>query len=82
MSKATAEIRGMDSAELRSKVAELRKEGFELRFHGSAEQVAKTSRHGEIKRAIARILTVLGERDRDGGTAAGSSTASEAGGQQ
>ena len=79
MSKATAEIRGMDTAELHSKLAELRKEGFELRFHGSAEQVAKTSRHGEIKRAIARILTVLGERQRDGGNAA--STAEQAGGQ-
>lgn len=64
MSKAIAEIRGLDSAELRNNLAELRKEQFELRFRAAAEQVAKTSRHSEIRRSIARIMTVLCERDR------------------
>lgn len=66
MKKILAEIRGMDSAELRNNLAELRKEQFELRFRAAAEQVAKTSRHSEIRRSVARIMTVLSERDRAG----------------
>ncbi len=62
--KALEDIRGKDSAELRSDLAELRKEQFSLRFHAAAETVAQTSRHNQIRRSIARILTVLGERDR------------------
>lgn len=66
MKKILAEIRGLDTAELRSNLAELRKEQFELRFRAQAEQVAKTSRHSEIRRSIARIMTVLTERERAG----------------
>lgn len=62
MSKAIAEIRGVDSRELHGKLAELRKEQFNLRFHGSQEQAARTSRHREIRRTIARIMMVLQER--------------------
>lgn len=64
MKKLITEIRGQDTAELKAKLADLRKEKFGLRFHGSAEEVAKTTRHREIRRTIARILMVLGERDR------------------
>lgn len=64
MSKAIGEIRGVDSRELQGQLAELRKEKFTLRFHGATEQAARTSRHREIRRTIARILTVLRERDQ------------------
>lgn len=64
MTKAIGEIRGVDSRELQGRLAELRKEKFTLRFHGATEQVARTSRHLEIRRTIARILTVLRERDQ------------------
>jgi large subunit ribosomal protein L29 len=63
MKKAITEIRGMDTHDLRGKLAELRKEQFDMRFHGAAEQVARTSRHKEIRRTIARIQLVLAERD-------------------
>lgn len=70
MKKAIEEIRGLDSRELRGQLADLRKEQFELRFRG--DQVAKTARHKEIRRTVARILTVLGERERnEAGLAAG-----------
>lgn len=72
MNRAIQEVRGMDSRELRGKLAELRKEQFDLRFHGAAEQVAKTDRHRQIRRTIARIMLVLGERE---GTGAGGATA-------
>jgi large subunit ribosomal protein L29 len=62
MNRAIQEIRGMDSRELQGKLAELRQEQFDLHFHGAAEQVAKTARHRQIRRTIARIMMVLGER--------------------
>jgi large subunit ribosomal protein L29 len=67
MKKAITEIRGDDSAELKAKLNDLRKEQFQLRFRGTAEDVTKTARHREVRRTIARILMVLGERERAGG---------------
>jgi|KBSSwiStaDraftv2_1062776.scaffolds.fasta_scaffold3180739_2 large subunit ribosomal protein L29 len=77
MSKAIAEIRGVDTRELQSRLAELRKEQFNLRFHGATEQAARTSRHREIRREVARILTVVAERNRTA-----SASASQSGGQR
>jgi large subunit ribosomal protein L29 len=59
-----SEIRGKDSRELRLDLQALRKELFELKFKGATEVVAKTARFKQIRRAHARILTVLGERER------------------
>ena len=80
MNKAIEEIRGTDSAELKANLADLRKEQFELRFHGSGEGEAgmNTVRSRIIRRTIARILTVLGDRDRK--QAAEANKAAEAGG--
>jgi ribosomal protein L29 len=63
MKKAITEIRGQDSAELRAKLGDLRKEQFQLRFRGPTE-VARTTRHREIRRTIARIMMVLDERSK------------------
>ena len=69
MNKAIEEIRGQDSAELKVKLTELRKEQFELRFHnsGEAQTGSSTARSREIRRTIARILTIIGDRDRQAG---------------
>jgi large subunit ribosomal protein L29 len=67
MKKAITEIRGDDSAELKAKLNDLRKEQFQLRFRGAAAAAAKTTRNREVRTTIARILTVLGERARTGG---------------
>ena len=58
------EIRGRDTRELKLELQEHRKELFQLHFHGATEAVAKSARFREIRRTVARILTVLGERDR------------------
>lgn len=58
------ELRGSDTRELRIRLQDLRKEVFDLRFRGAAEEVAKTSRFRQIRREIARIMTVIGERQR------------------
>lgn len=63
MNKAIKEIRGQDSAELRAQLADLRKEQFELRFRGTGEGPA-TTRTRVVRRTIARVLMVLGERER------------------
>jgi ribosomal protein L29 len=70
MKKLITEIRGQDTAELKAKLGDLRKEKFGLRFRGSAEEVAKTTRHKEVRRTIARILMVLDERAKAGGSTA------------
>ena len=69
MNKAIQDIRGQDTAELRAKLIDLRKEQFELRFHGAGDGAA-TGRSRAIRRTIARILTVLGQREVAGEAAA------------
>ncbi|MEC7725375.1 MAG: 50S ribosomal protein L29 [Planctomycetota bacterium] len=71
MNKAIDDIRGQDSAELNVKLAELRKEQFELRFSGSGNEGQATGRARAIRRTIARILTVLGDRERQEASKAG-----------
>lgn len=68
MNKVIQEIRGTDTLELKAKLSDLHKEQFQLRFRGSNEQAARPSRAREIRRTIARILMVLGERERGAAT--------------
>lgn len=63
MNKASKAIRGNSTGDLTTQLADLRKEQWQLRFKG-AEQGARPSRRGEVRRTIARILTILGERKR------------------
>ena len=71
MNKAIDEIRGHDSNERKVKLSELRKEQFELRFSGSGNEGQATGRARTIRRTIARILTVLGDRERQEANKAG-----------
>jgi large subunit ribosomal protein L29 len=48
--------------QLRQKVAELRKEQFNLRFQRASGQLEKTDRVRAVRRDIARIKTVLGAK--------------------
>ncbi len=86
MKNAMTEIRGLDTADLQGRLSELRKEQFELRFRGSDEAAAMNNRNREIRRTIARILTVIGERERAAGSTKSGTTkngaAASDGGQQ
>ena len=62
MKKAITDIRGQDTKELQAKLNELRKEQWQLRFRGADEGAAMTTKNRDIRRTIARILTVIGER--------------------
>ena len=56
------EVRDMSSDELKDKLLQLKKEQFNLRFQKASGQLEKTSRVGEVRRDIARIKTILGEK--------------------
>ena len=58
-----SEMRGKDSRELRLDLQGLQKELFGMRFRAASEEVAKTARFRDIRRTIARINTVLRERE-------------------
>ena len=59
----TSEIRGKDSRELKLEMQSMRKELFELRFRAAAEEIANTARFQQLKKGIARLATVLRERE-------------------
>ncbi len=61
--KAT-EVRDMTSDELKDKLLQLKKEQFNLRFQKASGQLEKTARVSEVRRDIARIKTILGEKSR------------------
>ena len=57
------EFRELSSDELRVKERELREELFNLKFQHSIGQLEKTGRIPGVRRDIARVLTILSERE-------------------
>ena len=55
------EIRAMSAAELETKIAELKKDLFNLRLQHATNQLDNTNKISEVKRDIARVNTVLRE---------------------
>jgi large subunit ribosomal protein L29 len=60
---ATSEYAGMERSELEDKLAESRKELFNLRFQKATGQLDNTARLGHVKKDVARLLTVLRQQD-------------------
>jgi large subunit ribosomal protein L29 len=58
-----AELRQMDGDELRSRLGETKQELFNLRFQLVTGQLDNSERLGQVRRDVARILTVLRERE-------------------
>ena len=58
-----AEIRNMSSAELETKLGELKKELFNLRFQHAINQLDNPHQIAEVKHDIARVMTVLNEKN-------------------
>ncbi len=59
-----ADIRAKTPDELKTQLADLKKEQFNLRFQRASGQLENTARVRQVRRDIARIQTVLGERGR------------------
>ena len=60
MTKAS-DFRAMSADERNDKLAELKKEQFNLRFQAATSQLEKTSRVREVRRDIARLKTLSAE---------------------
>jgi large subunit ribosomal protein L29 len=59
-----SDIRAKTVDELKQQVDELSKEAFNLRFQKASGQLENTARVRQVRRDIARIKTILGERAR------------------
>lgn len=57
------EIRGLSDAEIKRRLDDAYQELFNLRFQEVAGQVKNSNRLTEVKRDIARLKTVLRERE-------------------
>ena len=71
MANKTAEWRNMDTEELESRLDETRRELFNLRFQLVTGQLDNNSRVGQMRRQVARIETLLREREIEAAEAAG-----------
>jgi large subunit ribosomal protein L29 len=56
------QIRELNPAEIRTRLAELEEERFRLRFRGATESLSNPLRLRTIRRDIARLQTVLREK--------------------
>ena len=56
------EIRNWDTTKISEEITALKKELFDLRFQQATGQLENTARIGKVKKAIARMYTVLNER--------------------
>ncbi len=59
-----ADVRAKSDDELKDQLVNLRKEAFNLRFQTASGQLENTARCRQVGRDIARIKTILGERQR------------------
>lgn len=57
-------LRDLTIEELQEKHRQYKEELFNLRFQNAIGQLKNTSRIGEVKKTIARVLTVVHEKER------------------
>ena len=60
----TVEVRKLTDADITTKIDEIRKELFDLRFQQATRQLTKTHRFKEARIELAQLLTVKTERIR------------------
>lgn len=63
------EIRKLTDEEIKAKISETKKELFNMRLKNSTGQLEKPSDMRNAKKSIARMLTVLRERELNNGGA-------------
>ena len=71
------EIRELTDAEVRSRVAELEEERFRLRFRAATETLEDPLRLRSLRKDVARMKTVLREREREAADAEGATAAAK-----
>ncbi len=60
----TEDLRAKSDDQLTAELTELKREAFNLRFQAATNQLERPARVQEVRRTIARITTVQGERAR------------------
>ena len=60
----TEDLRAKSDDQLAGQLGELKREAFNLRFQSATGQLEKPARIREVRRTIARIQTIQGERAR------------------
>ena len=58
-----SDVRAKTADELKDQLVDLKKEQFNLRFQRATKQLEKPARVREVRRDIARIKTVLGQKN-------------------
>ena len=58
-----AEVRAMNKADLEKKLSELKAELFNLRFQHAINQLDNPHKISDVKKDIARVMTVLQEKN-------------------
>ncbi len=61
------DLRAKSADELNDQLLKLKKEQFNLRFQRANGQLEKTNRIREVRKNVARIMTVLNEQRRNAG---------------
>jgi len=59
-----AELRGKTAEQLNEELVALRQEEFNLRMQRATGQLQNSARFGQIRKDVARILTLLNEQQR------------------
>ncbi|MGM9972211.1 MAG: 50S ribosomal protein L29 [Anaeroplasmataceae bacterium] len=57
------DIRALSTEEINAQIAELKAELFNLKFQNALGQVQNTARIGQVRKTIARMKTILSERE-------------------
>ena len=65
----TSELRSLTDLELNNRLNDSHQEMFNLRFQRASGQLKNTARVTEVRKTIARIKTLLRERELTGGAA-------------
>jgi len=65
MSGRTEDLRAKSDDQLSTELADLKREAFNLRFQAATNQLERPARIKEVRRDIARIKTLQGERARE-----------------
>jgi large subunit ribosomal protein L29 len=63
MKDTMTKIRALSVEDINKKIADLKEELFNLKFQAALGNIEKPARIGEIKRTIARLKTVLTEKE-------------------
>ena len=66
-----SEVRDLSQDQLKDELHKLKKEQFNLRFQAASGQLENTTRMRDLRRDVARILTVLKEQKQTEQKAAG-----------